>query len=105
MFTASTKSYADPIIDHIDPHGYITGRYYREHCKTDNKGNLIKPMDVITQNLKKLIIIDDSELVHGMYKENTILIDPWTPFSTGRKNDKGLLMCLNIFEQLRYSNP
>ena len=30
IFTASTKAYADPIIDEIDPHGYITGRYYRE---------------------------------------------------------------------------
>jgi TFIIF-interacting CTD phosphatase-like protein len=30
IFTASTRSYADPVIDMIDPNGYITGRYYRE---------------------------------------------------------------------------
>ncbi len=30
IFTASTRAYADPIIDEIDPNGYITGRYYRE---------------------------------------------------------------------------
>jgi TFIIF-interacting CTD phosphatase-like protein len=68
IFTASTRAYADPIIDEIDPNGYITGRYFREHCKADKNGNLIKPMDIITKNLKKLIIIDDSEPVYNMYK-------------------------------------
>jgi len=48
IFTASTRAYADPIIDEIDPNGYITGRYFREHCKADKNGNLIKPMDIIT---------------------------------------------------------
>jgi carboxy-terminal domain RNA polymerase II polypeptide A small phosphatase len=74
IFTAATKSYADPVIDMIDPNGYVTGRYYREHCKTDKNGNLIKPMDIITTNLTRLIIIDDSEIVYNMYKENTIKI-------------------------------
>lgn len=48
VFTASARSYADPVIDAIDPDGYITGRYYREHCTTDKKGALIKPMEIIT---------------------------------------------------------
>jgi TFIIF-interacting CTD phosphatase-like protein len=30
IFTAATKSYAEPVIDMIDPNGYVTGRYYRE---------------------------------------------------------------------------
>lgn len=63
IFTASIKAYADPIIDAIDPQGYITGRYYREHCVLDKKGQLIKNMDVVTKNAKKLIIIDDSIVV------------------------------------------
>ena len=89
IFTASTKSYADPIIDQIDPQGYVTGRFYREHCKTDKKGNIIKPIeDVISKNMKKLIVIDDSELTYNMYKENTILVEPWSPFTVGRKKDK-----------------
>jgi TFIIF-interacting CTD phosphatase-like protein len=53
IFTASTRSYADPIIDQIDPHGYITGRYYREHCKPE-KGTgqpTVKDFTVITKNL------------------------------------------------------
>ena len=30
LFTASTKAYADPIIDDIDPQGVIKQRFYRE---------------------------------------------------------------------------
>ena len=52
----------------IDPNGYITGRYYREHCTKDKKGNLVKPMDIITKDIKKLIIIDDSEVVYNQYR-------------------------------------
>lgn len=79
IFTAATKSYADPVIDMIDPNGYITGRYYREvttysesnfeqHCKIDKHGNYYKPMEIITTNLSRLVIIDDSDIVYNMYK-------------------------------------
>lgn len=68
VFTASTQSYADPILDAIDPKGHIKGRFYREHCKLDKLGNHVKPMDIVTGNKKKLIIIDDSELVYSHYK-------------------------------------
>jgi len=30
LFTASTAQYADPIIDEIDPKGFIKKRFYRE---------------------------------------------------------------------------
>jgi len=30
LFTAATREYADPIIDQIDPKGFIKDRYYRE---------------------------------------------------------------------------
>lgn len=38
--------------------------------------------------MKKLIVIDDSELTYNMYKENTILVEPWSPFTNGRKKDR-----------------
>jgi TFIIF-interacting CTD phosphatase-like protein len=75
LFTASTKAYADPIIDAIDPHGYITGRFYRDNCQIIN-GKYIKQMEVVTKNLAKLIIIDDSEspLYKGMYSLVSIVL-------------------------------
>jgi TFIIF-interacting CTD phosphatase-like protein len=98
IFTASARSYADPVIDAIDPNGYITGRYYRDHCSMDKKGNVVKPIDIISKNWKKIIVIDDSEIVYNMYRgkfrllffiiinstENTILVEAWSPLK-GRK--------------------
>jgi diketogulonate reductase-like aldo/keto reductase len=52
-----------------------------------------------------LIIIDDSEQVANMYKENTILVEAWTPFGHQRKKDLWLNECVKIVEQLRISNP
>ena len=37
-----------------------------------------------------------------MYKENTILVEPWTP---GARKDRWLLECINIADQLRISSP
>jgi Dullard-like phosphatase family protein len=92
IFTAATRGYADPIIDQIDPHGYITGRYYREHCQVD-KGKVVKDMSVITKNVQRLIIIDDCEQVANRYKENTILVEAWAP---NRKKDIWLNECVKI---------
>ena len=89
----------------------ITGRYYREHCKIDKAGHYVKNMEVITKNLSKLIIIDDSEQVYNMYKgksyilksdhffiDNTILVEAWMPSSgNGRKKDIWLNECIKIF--------
>ena len=60
IFTASQKAYADPIIDMIDPNHIISKRFYREHCKKNAKGELIKDMSVITKDLKRLVIVDDA---------------------------------------------
>ena len=65
-------------------------------------GQLTKSMEVITKNLQKLVVIDDSEQVYQRYRENTIRVEPWTG---GLRKDTWLKECLKILNQLRYSNP
>ncbi len=73
LFTASMKSYADQIVDDIDPKGIIKKRYYRDHCKTDKNGNILKDMAQITTNKQKLVIIDDGILTYNMYKSKKLI--------------------------------
>jgi hypothetical protein len=83
VFTASTRTYADQVLNLIDPQGYVTGRFYREHCTTAKDGTLLKNMDNVTKNLNKLVIIDDSEQVYSKYKGNYFMC------LNHRKHDQG----------------
>lgn len=38
---------------------------FYQDCKLDKNGNYLKPMEVVTNNLKKLIIIDDCKHVYN----------------------------------------
>jgi hypothetical protein len=69
-------------------------------------------MDIITANMTRLIIIDDSEIVYNMYKgkkkclneltlcvDNTIKVTPFIPnANAGKRQDKKLLDCIGIVE-------
>jgi TFIIF-interacting CTD phosphatase-like protein len=85
----------------IDPRRIVSKRFYREHCKIDKEGNIIKDMTIVTEDMGKLVIVDDGDLTYKMYKKNTIKVDEWTK---NKKNDDELNDVLDILEQVRYSN-
>ena len=58
IFTAALQTYADLVIDGIDPDGVITDRLYRQHTVSVGNAN-IKDLDKIGRNLKHVIIIDN----------------------------------------------
>jgi len=62
VFTASHKSYADPILDFIDPEGkYIQYRMYRDNCVFTKEGFYVKDLRVIgNRSLNDLVIVDNS---------------------------------------------
>ena len=48
IFTASAQSYADTVIDLLDPEGvYIAHRLFRESCVKTREGVLIKDLRII----------------------------------------------------------
>ena len=58
IFTAALQTYADLVIDGIDPENYVSGRLYRQH--TINEGNAsIKDLSKLGRDLKYVIIIDN----------------------------------------------
>ena len=58
IFTAALQTYADLVIDGIDPDGVITDRLYRQHTVSVGNAN-IKDLDKIGRNLKHVIIVDN----------------------------------------------
>ena len=58
IFTAALQTYADLVIDGIDPDGVISDRLYRQH--TLNVGNTnIKNLEKLGRDIKHVIIIDN----------------------------------------------
>ena len=55
-------------MDLIDQNKIISGRFYKKDCLPDKLGvPQIKPMELITKDLKKLIVIEDSILIKEKY--------------------------------------
>ena len=77
-FTASDQSYADTILDHIDPTREIfLARLYRQHC-VDTQYGLIKDLRIIANSdLRDLILVDNSALSFAFNVNNGIPILPF----------------------------
>ncbi|EAX89220.1 NLI interacting factor-like phosphatase family protein [Trichomonas vaginalis G3] len=91
LFTASTKFYADLVVDQIDPDKNIKYRLYRESC-SDLGGSHVKDLSKIGRDLKKTIIIDNSPMAYILQPYNAIPITSWYD----DKNDKELFTIMNV---------
>ncbi|KRX10774.1 HAD-like domain [Pseudocohnilembus persalinus] len=69
VFTAALQSYAQPIIDSIDPEKYISASLYRQHLKFQN-GKYIKDLSYLGRDLSKTIIVDNLKDNFSAQEEN-----------------------------------
>lgn len=68
VFTASTRQYADPIIDILDSDGVISRRFFRDSC-IERNGTFVKDISkVAPKGLKRTVIIDNSPVAYSMNK-------------------------------------
>lgn len=90
IFTASDKSYADSVVNYIDPFGtYFKYRLYRSNCVkviTENGPVYIKDLRVI-QNvpLANMVLIDNSVLSFAFHLDNGI---PILPFYSNKEDNE-----------------
>ena len=83
IYTASHQSYADAVLNYMDPQKkYTKYRLYRNHCVQVNvcgKKFYIKDLDIFDKyyDLKNIIIIDNSVLSFAYHLNNGIPIVPY----------------------------
>ena len=67
VFTASHKSYADVVLDYLDPkRELIEHRLYRDSCMQTEEGVYIKDLRIIkNRNLRDLVIVDNAVYSFG----------------------------------------
>jgi Dullard-like phosphatase family protein len=82
VFTASHQSYADAILNELDPEGVLVDhRLYRQHCRELTTDFFIKDLSKINRDLSKTVLVDNSAYSYAMQPDNGI---PILPFYEGR---------------------
>jgi len=99
IFTASTKEYANKVIDSIDPDKIIPHRLFRKHCTLVNC-DFVKDLSQLGRDLKDVIIIDNLPDCFSLQPCNGIPILTWT----NDRNDKELDRLSSILEMLHKVN-
>lgn len=89
IFTASEKTYADAIIDKLDPERrFISKRYYNSDCDQLN-GIFVKDVSKLGRPLKDVIIVDNTVLCFAFQLANGIPILSY--YGDNKVNDRELL--------------
>ena len=108
VFTASHQTYADAILDYLDPNReLIQHRLYRQHCILTREGYYIKDLRIVgNRDLKDLVIVDNSVYSFAFQIDNGI---PIIPFYKDPNDEEMLhliyyLSCLAGVEDVRMQN-
>ncbi|KAG6546342.1 hypothetical protein Mapa_012383 [Marchantia paleacea] len=73
LFTASTKGYADAVLDVLDPCGHISHRIYQDSCSV-MKGVMIKDLSLLGRQLSKVVIVDNNPQSYMLQPTNAVPI-------------------------------
>ena len=99
VFTASQSSYANPILDFIDPKKeYFQHRLYRNNCSLSEQGFFVKDLRIISnRSLQDMVLVDNSAASFAFQMENGI---PMLPFYDNKNDNelKGLTQFLLSLE-------
>jgi len=84
VFTASLDKYANPVLDILDPKGFIKIRLFREAC-VQHYGNYVKDLSLLGRRIEDTLIIDNSPFSYMFQPDNAIPITSWFNDKTDRE--------------------
>lgn len=71
VFTAMPETYAETLLDRLDPHKRIRHRLYRQHCVQHN-GHFVKDLSLLNRDIMQTIIVDNLPASHKFLVLNAI---------------------------------
>lgn len=84
-FTASERSYADTILDEIDPdYTLIHHRLYRQHCVRLNSKIYSKDLRILGRDLSQVVLVDNSPFSSLYQLANAV---PLLPYYSGQDTE------------------
>lgn len=99
VFTASHISYADAIMNYLDPDKKLfKARLYRDHCVLTEEGLLIKDLTIFKdRKLENIVLVDNALYSFSFQIENGIPIIPFY----NNSSDMELLSLRNYLKGLK----
>lgn len=76
LYTPSIEGVIAPVIQSLDPNGFITHRLYRDACHYKN-GVYMKDLHALGRNPNKIVYLDDDVLSASLNPENHIHVKPF----------------------------
>ena len=77
VFTASIKEYAYPLLLKLDKHKLFKKKLFRENCTLSEDNRYIKDLNILNENLKNVILLDNNPNSYKYNKCNGIPIKTW----------------------------
>jgi Dullard-like phosphatase family protein len=97
VFTASKQSYADKVINALDPDGtMIEHRLYRQHC-TEHHGAFFKELSLLGRPMHQCILVDNSPISVACNPDHSVLCRSWY----SDQNDQELCELLSVFKGMQ----
>jgi len=101
IFTAAEKTYADLILDQLDPERkYFRHRFYRENCIQIEEGVYVKDLRIFKdREVEDIVIVDNSILSFAFQLDNGV---PICAFLAQNLTDQELLYLITYLDELVY---
>ena len=100
VYTSQLPTYADPILDRLDPHRMIQYRLYRDSTNYVD-GKHVRDLSKLNRDLRQVLLITADEDAWSLQPENAIKLKKW---KTSEKDDTVLLDMMPFLEAIVRSN-
>ncbi|CAL5218977.1 g732 [Coccomyxa viridis] len=99
IYTDQLPTYADPILDRLDPQRFIQYRLYRDSTQYVN-GKHVRNLNYLNRDLDKVLLITANPDAHALQPDNAVKLKPWKLES----GDTALLDLIPLLEQVFRTN-
>ncbi|KAK9809329.1 hypothetical protein WJX73_005759 [Symbiochloris irregularis] len=76
VYTSQLPTYADPILDRLDPNHFIQFRLYRDSTRYIN-GRHVRDLSMLNRDLNKVLLVTTDTHAAALQPDNAVKIKPW----------------------------
>ncbi|XP_067682549.1 mitochondrial import inner membrane translocase subunit TIM50-like [Haliotis asinina] len=98
IYTSEQGMTADPLVNNLDPHGFVMYRLYRDATRYMN-GHHVKDLSCLNRDLSRVIMIDWNNRSYQLNPSNAFPIKKWT----GSDEDRDLIDLAHFLRALASS--